>query len=351
MKNRSQKSGLAPGALIYIGEAREHRPKIRCIQYKDSEIIESEYESWNAHILEVPKDTALWIDIDGIHDTALIEQVGASAGIHPLILEDLLNTAKRPKMDEIENSLFVLLKSCRPGSNGKGVITEQISLVLKPGLVITFQEKNSIDAFAGLRERLRNGKGKLRKLGVDYLVYALLDSTVDSYFNALETLGERIEQLEHEALTKPNEKTLAEIYKAKRVIMALRRAIWPLREILTKLSREDSECFTENTQLFLRDVYDHVIELVDILENYREMSATMMEIYLSGISNRMNNVMMLLAMVSTVFMPLSFIAGVYGMNFSDMPELSWKYGYPMALGVMASIAGCMLFIFRRRGWL
>jgi magnesium transporter len=349
--HRSHKSGLAPGSLVYIGEPRSSAPRIRRTIFSSDTYEETEYDSWNPAILDAPSGSVVWLDIDGIHDVPFIEQLGASCNLHPLMLEDLLNTTKRPKLEEFDETLFVLLKACHPGPSGKRIITEQVSLVLTPTLAITFQEKNAVDIFKPIRDRIRNGKGRIRKSTVDYLAYSLLDAIVDSYFSGLELIGERVEKLEQEALTKPTERTLAEIYKSKRVIMQLRRALWPLREMISQLVREESAHFTASTQVFLRDIYDHVVELVDILEGYREMSAALMEIYLSGLSNRMNNVMMLLAMVSTVFMPLSFIAGLYGMNFQHMPELSWKYGYPLVLSAMLAVAIFMLTLFKRRGWL
>ncbi|MBX7144655.1 MAG: magnesium/cobalt transporter CorA [Oligoflexia bacterium] len=349
--SRSQKAGLPPGTLVYVGEPRSSAPTVRVTRFNEQTLQVEDVTDLTSESIG-PKDGSItWVDVDGIHSVELVEKIGQVFGLHPLLMEDLLNTSKRPKCEHYDEHLFILLKSAHPAAHKRKIVTEQVSIILARDVVISFQEENSYDIFAPVRERLRAGKGRLRKFGADYLAYALLDSIVDSYFGGLELVGETLGRLEHEAISHPNEKTLREMYRIKRLTMNLRRAVWPLREMMSGLLRDESRFLSPQTLIFIRDVYDHVVELIDILEADRDMAAGLMEIYLSGLSNRMNSVMMMLAMVSTIFMPLSFIAGVYGMNFKYMPELEAQLGYPLVLLTMFGVAMGMLFVFRRKGWL
>jgi magnesium transporter len=291
-----------------------------------------------------------WVHVDGVHRVETLEKVGSCFQLHPLVLEDILNTDQRPKMEDYGQDLFIVLKMLNYDEKTGQIAAEQISLVLRSHSVISFQEGGG-GVFASLQERIRNGKGRLRKMGADYLAYALLDFIVDHYFLILERLGERIELLEEKLLTDPTTPTLQKIQNLKREMIFLRRWVWPLREVVSGLERGESAWVREATRVYLRDVYDHTIQVMDTVEIFREMLSGMMDIYLSSLNNRMNAVMKVLTIIATIFMPLTFLAGVYGMNFKHMPELEWHWGYPAAWLVMVLIAILMLFIFRRKKWL
>jgi magnesium transporter len=303
------------------------------------------------HCFELKKaDQINWINVDGVHDPHAIELLGKQFNIHPLVLEDILNTDKRPKVEDYGEYLFIIMKMVYPDNSRRGIILEQVSLIVGDGLVLTFQEQGD-DVFHDLRERLRTGKGKIRKLGSDYLMYAILDAIIDSYFLVLEEFGEELERLESQVLTATHANIVKQIQSLKRTALTLRRASWPQRELLSTLERSENPVCSDGTRLYLRDVYDHAVEIIDIIENYRETVATQMELHLSTISNRLNSVMVFLAIVSTIFMPLTFIAGVYGMNFEHMPELKHPLGYPATVTGMLLIAVGMLFWFRKKGWM
>ncbi len=278
-----------------------------------------------------------------------MEKLGDCFRLHPLVLEDILNTDQRPKIEDYGEDLFIVLKILSYDEQTEEIAAEQVSLVLRPEVVLSFQEKVG-DAFAGVKERLRNGKGRLRKMGADSLVYALLDLVVDHYFAVLERLGERIESLEANLLADPSTSTLQKIQNLKREMLFLRKWVWPMREVLSSLERGDFSVIQESTRIYLRDVYDHTIQVMDTIEIFRDMLSGMVDIYLSSLNNRMNAVMKVLTIIATIFMPLTFLAGVYGMNFKYMPELEWRWGYPFALLFMALIAGVMLVIFWRKKW-
>ena len=279
-----------------------------------------------------------------------IEKIGQHYDLHPLVLEDILHTGQRPKFEDIEQYLFVVLMMLRFDKENKSVISEQVSLVLGKNFVISFQE-NVGDVFEQIRDRIRNSKGRIRKMGSDYLMYALLDAIVDGYFAILENMGETIETLEEELVDDPSKNTLQQIHHLKREMIFLRKSVWPLRELISSLERSESKLIQQSTEAYLRDVYDHTIQVIDTVESFRDMVASMLDLYLSSLSMRMNEVMKVLTIIATIFIPLTFIAGVYGMNFHNMPELSWKYGYPVTLLVMAIISIGMLYYFKRKNWL
>jgi len=280
----------------------------------------------------------------------VIEKLGTAFDLHPLLLEDILSTAQRPKFEDYEKSIFLVLKMLRFGDDHQVVETEQVSLIVGPNFVLSFQERVG-DVFDSVRDRLRSGKGRIRKLGADYLAYSLLDAIVDSYFLVLEKLGERIEDLEEELVSDPSQKTLRHIHTLKREMITLRRSIWPLRELVGGLQRSESPLVAESTRVYLRDVYDHTVQIIDTIESFRDMVSGMLDIYLSSVSNRMNAVMKVLTIIATLFIPLTFIAGVYGMNFEHMPELKWRYSYAVVWAVMIGVASIMLAYFRRKKWL
>ena len=296
------------------------------------------------------RPTIIWINIDGIHEIETLEKLGDCFGLHPLTLEDILNTDQRPKIEDYGEYIFIVLKMLYPDDETGEILAEQVSLVLGKNFVISFQEREG-DIFNSVRERIRNGKGRIRKMGADYLVYSLLDSIVDNYFIILEKLGERIELLEEKLITKPVPETINLIHKLKREMIFLRRSVWPLREVIGSIERGESSLIKGSTNIYLRDVYDHTIQVIDTIETFRDILSGMLDIYLSSVSNRLNAVMKVLTIIATIFMPLTFIAGIYGMNFKYMPELDWRFGYPVILLAMVSIGVLMLVSFRKKKWL
>lgn len=356
-RKRSRKAGLAPGTLIHIGEGETRKTGIRMMVYNEEQVSEAQVEAPGASIVPSDEDTVTWVSIDGIHDLGVIEEAGRCFGLHPLTLEDIVNTEQRPKMEDYEDYLFIVMKMLRYDAEDPPRMredhelkTEQISLIVKKGVLISFQE-SEVPLFVPIRERIRKGQGRLRKSGSDYLAYALLDAVVDQYFGVLEKIGERLELLQDELVEKPSRDTLIEIHRLKREMILLRRSVWPLRELVTGLTRGESRIVQEATLIYLRDVYDHAVQVMDTVEMFREMASEMLDIYLSSMSNRMNEVMKVLTVIATIFIPLTFIAGVYGMNFKYMPELEWHWGYPAVMGFMAVLAFSMLFVFRYRKWL
>ena len=279
------------------------------------------------------------------------KQLGERFGLHPLVVEDILNTDQRPKLEDYGEYLFVVLKSLYHSKiESDEPEIEQISLVLGPNYVLSFQERAG-DEFEPVRERIRSDKGRVRKMGADYLAYSLIDLIVDTYFIVLEKLGERMEILEEELVLNPTTETLQAIHQLKREMVFLRKSTWPLREVIGALERGESPLIQDSTSIYLRDVYDHTIQVIDAVETYRDILSGMLDIYLSSISNRMNEVMKVLTIIATVFIPLTFIAGVYGMNFQHMPELAWPWAYPLVWAVMITIAAVMVVYFQRKRWL
>jgi len=345
-----KRAGAAPGTLIHVGERKSEQSRIRIIDYDEGNLEERELKDPQACRPHKDKTGVSWINVDGIHEIGVIETVGRCFNLHPLILEDILNTEHRPKVEMVEDYLFIVLKMLHLDEATGCVVTEQVSLVLGQGYVLSFQEREG-DVFDPVRERLRSGKGRIRKQGADYLAYALLDAVVDSYFAILEKLGEKLEFLEEELIQNPHPETLEEIHGYKREMILLRKSIWPLREVISSLYRGESPLIEEGTTVFLRDVYDHTIQVIDTVETFRDLVSGLLDLYLSSISNRMNEVMKVLTIMATMFIPLTFIAGIYGMNFEVMPELHWKYGYAAVWGLMAFIGGGMVFYFRRKKWL
>lgn len=351
IRKRSQKAGLPPGSLVHIGRERAEEAKITVIHYDASQFVEQRVDSAAACVPVRDKPAVTWINIDGIHQAEIIEKTGSCHNLHPLVLEDIQNTEQRPKIESYADYLYIVLKMLYFNEMADTVSTEQVSLVIGRNYVISFQEGIEGDVFGHLRERLRNEKSRVRRLGADYLAYSLIDAIVDSYFSILEKLGEKIELLEDRLVTNPTTSTLHEIHYLKREMIYLRKAVWPLREVISILSRTESDIVQESTRIYLRDIYDHTIQVIDTVESYRDMVSGMLDIYLSSVSNRLNAVMKVLTIIATIFMPLTFIAGVYGMNFRHMPELEWQYGYFLIWGIMIAITVSMLVFFRRKKWL
>ena len=350
-KKRSKKTWMPPGTLVHIGEKTAEITGVTVIDYSETELREETLHKIEECFLLKDRPTVTWINIEGINDVSLIEKLGACYGIHPLTLEDILNTDQRPKADDMENYIFIVLKMLHYNDQGTDIVSEQVSLILGNNFIFTFQEGIKGDVFEPLRQRIRGSKGKIRKMGADYLAYAMLDGIVDNYFAVLEQLGEQIELLEEEVVTEPNPETLKKIHYFKREMLYIRRCVWPLREVMASIAKRESDLIKESTEIFLRDVYDHVVQIIDTIETFREMLSSMLDIYLSSISNRMNQVMKVLTIIATIFIPLTFLAGLYGMNFKYMPELEWHWGYPGVLAIMLSATCFMLYFFRKRKWL
>lgn len=348
---RSKKSGLPPGSLIHIGQTKSDAVKITVIDYDEHGYQEKEMTSVDECFIFRQSPTVTWINIDGLHQVEILRKFGECYGFHPLVLEDVLNTDQRPKVDDYTDYLYIVLKMLYPGKDGLSIVTEQVSLIAGENFVISFQEGIEGDVLGQARERIRNEKSRIRKMGPDYLVYSLIDAIVDSYFSILEKLGETIEVTEERLVTDPEAQTLKSIHDLKRELIFLRKAVWPLREVISKLERIESPLIKAPTKVYLRDVYDHSIQVIDTVETFREMVSGMIDIYLSSVSNRMNSVMKVLTIIATIFMPLTFLAGVYGMNFKHMPELEWPWAYPALWIVMIVISFAMLFFFRRKRWL
>jgi magnesium transporter len=345
----SSKAGLPPGTLIHVGEAKAESSVITVIDYDENNFLEEENVSVEEAATRATGPSVTWINVDGLADTRLIEALGNRFSLHPLTQEDILNTTQRPKLEEFDEYLFVVIKMLFINGNEE-ICAEQVSLILGDHVVISFQEQQG-DVFESIRNRLRTGKGRIRKFGPAYLMYSMLDAIVDGYFSVFEKMGEWIEELEDELVTDPDPETLETIYSLKRDLIYLRRSIWPLREVVAAMGRGETTLIPEATLIYIRDVYDHVIQVADTLETYRDMVSGMLDIYLSSISNRMNEVMKVLTIIATIFIPLTFVVGLYGMNFHNMPELSWDYGYPLVLIIMMIIAVSEILYFRRRRWI
>jgi len=349
-KKRSKKAGLPPGTLVHIGEKLTEKTRIAVVEYDGKDFLEKDLGTLETSYL-FPKEPAVtWVNVVGIHQVEVLEKLGNRFGVHPLALEDILNTEQRPKIEDYGDDLFIVVKLLSSNEERDEIEAEQISLILRPNAILSFQEKEG-DDFSTVKERLRAGKGRLRKMGADYLAYTLLDIVVDQYFVVLEKLGERIEVLEERLLADPGTATLQKIQNLKKEMLLLRKWIWPLREVISSLERGEFPGIQESTRIYLRDVYDHTIQVMDAIEIYRDMLSGMLDIYLSSLNNRMNAVMKVLTIIATIFMPLTFLAGVYGMNFKHMPELDWPWGYPIILIFMAVVAILMLTLFRLKKWL
>jgi magnesium transporter len=346
--------GTAPGTLR-AAEKRIDQVRVTVIDYGPDHLEEKTITRVEEVFRYRDSPSVTWINVEGLHDVALIESIGRHFGFHSLALEDVLNCGQRPKLEDYGNHHFLIMKSLLPGDAHGPLDTEQISFFLSGNYVITFQEVPG-DSFEAVRERIRRGKGLMRSSGADYLVYALIDALIDEFFPILERFGEKIEALEADLLINPSRNTIQEVHRVKRELLLLRRTAWPERDVISAMQREESDVIHRETQVFLRDCYDHTIQIIDMIETYRDLAAGMLDIYLSSVSNRMNEIMKVLTIISTIFIPLNFIAGVYGMNFHtdhpmNMPELDWPWGYPYALGMMATVAVLLVIYFQRKGWL
>ncbi|MHC4788555.1 MAG: magnesium/cobalt transporter CorA [Planctomycetota bacterium] len=350
VKKRSTKAGLPPGTPVHVGERKAEKMRITVIDYDESDCRERVIATVEECFPYKDVPTVTWINVDGVHDVEAIGRLGEHFGLHPLLVEDIASTGQRPKMEDYDDHLYVVLKMLTFDEGAGQTVAEQVSLVLAENVVISFQEREG-DVFDAVRERIRSARGRIRKMGADYLVYSLMDAVVDNYFVICEKLGEGIEPLQQELIEDPSPQTLGRIHSLKGEILFLRKVLWPLREVISGIERSEVELFSETTRPYLRDVYDHTIQVIDTIETYRDMIGGMVDIYLSSVSNRMNEVMKVLTIIATIFIPMTFVAGVYGMNFRHMPELGWRWGYPAVLAVMVAVAAGMLVYFRKHDWI
>lgn len=356
LKKRTQPHGAMPGAVVFVGDRRQEHVGIKLIDYDATELTEKTLNSVDEVVPFKETPTISWIDITGLHDSSVVEKIGAQFGLHPLILEDIANTGQRPKFEEGEGILFFVVKMLYLGKEDGELEAEQVSILAGPNFVISFQERDG-DVFEPIRERIRKTVPRQRFLGSDYLAYALIDAIVDNYFTALEFIGDKIELLQDEVLENPTPEYLEVIHGLKRVLIDMRKRVWPLREVIGGLDRSESELIHSYTKPYLRDLYEHVIQVIDTVETARDMVSGLLDIYLSSVSNRMNEVMKVLTIIATIFIPLGFLAGVFGMNFNsetspfNMPELNFRFGYPLFWALVLLIGGGLFVYFKRKRWL
>jgi len=352
-KKVSIKKGLSAGSLVFVGDTKMEPPRVSIIEYNADEIRTqtiTQTVGWQPVVPAASSAGVTWINIDGLQDIALIERLGARFGIDRLTLEDLLNTTQRPKLDEFKNYVFLIVNVLGYQKDGITLDIEQISFVLGSNFVLSFQEIEG-DTFDSVRQRLQKSSGLLRNRSADFLLYSLLDTIVDNYFEIMEKLSEKIEILEEKMLYGGHYGGINEIYALKKELTRVRKSIYPLREVIAALDRNDSRILAADTKWFIRDIYDHTLQVIDHIETFRDTASALIELHMSNVSNKMNEVMKLLTVISTIFIPLTFIAGVYGMNFENMPELKWHYGYFEVWGVMIVIAIGMIYYFKRKEWM
>jgi magnesium transporter len=351
-KSRHRIPGTAPATLAPLKPGEGKPPEIRLIEF-DSHAFR---ETTVRRVEDLPPRDAddgkiRWIELNGLGDIAALQALGERYGLHPLALEDTLNAGQRAKVDAYEDQLYIVVQMLYRDPDEGRLCGEQLSMFLLPKLLITVQEDPACDVFEPVRQRIRTGRGWIRKSGPDYLAYALLDATIDHGFPILESIGEALEEIEDELLERPSRAAVGRLHDYRRMLVHLRRAVWPERDLVNQLLSDESGLVKKQTKVFLRDACDHAVRIIDIVESYRELAASLIELYLSSVSQRTNDIMRMLTVISLVFMPLTFIAGVYGMNFKHMPELEPPWGYYACLGLMAFIASAQLWFFKRKGWL
>jgi magnesium transporter len=350
VKKTSKKAGLPPGALFHIGERRQAITRVTVMDYDGDRLDETTPGDVEAVFPLRDAPATSWINVDGVHDMTVIEKLGQHFLIHPLTLEDTVNTAQRPKLEEFDDYLYMALKMLTWDDEAGRLRAEQVSLVLGHHFLISFQEAEG-DVFAPVRTRIRQGRGRLRRSGGDYLAYALIDSVVDHYFVVLELLGEKIEALEEQLYANDGDDPLAAIFRLKQEMIYLRKQIGPLREPLSQLHKSENPLIQEKHRVFFADVYDHLLQALEVVESLRDVLSGLQDLYISMTGQRMNEIMKVLTIIATIFIPITFVAGIYGMNFEVMPELKWRWGYFAVWGVFAAIGSAMLVYFKRRRWL
>lgn len=347
-KRKAHDIGIPPGTLVYTGDSKTERIKISLIEYNESEFIEEEFYDLSECISHVKPHLVKWINVEGIHKTEVIEKIGKLYDIHPLTLEDIVHVDQRPKFEDYDNYVVAIMKMINYDTK---VHAEQLSIVLFDNMVISFQEPQGGDAFEIIRNRLRQAKGRIRKCGADYLAYALMDAVIDCYFHAIEKIGDSVEKIEEEIITHSSKSSLIQLYELKREMIYLRKQVWPMRDMISNMVRSETKLINPSTDIYLRDLQDHVTRVIDTVETYRDLLSGIMDIYLSTNANKMNEVMKVLTIMSSIFIPVTFIAGVYGMNFENMPELKSPYGYAITWGVMLAVMIGLIVYFRRKKWM
>ena len=346
----SRKAGMSPGSLVHVGDVFHEDARITVIDYSKESFQEHVVQSIDEIIPYKEKGTVTWVNVEGLRNTAHIESVGQMFNIHPLVLEDILNTHQRPKIEEYDDYLYIVLKMISLGENGFSANYEQVSILLLENFVLTFKEKKD-DVFFPIIDRIKNSRGRLRSLGSDYLAYRILDTIVDMNFFLLDSLDEIVDAVEDELLTNSTTKTLVTIQRTKRELINIRRSILPLRELLASILRSETDLINEKTYLYFRDIYDHVIHITEAIESYRDILSGLMDIYISSVSNKLNEVMKVLTIFASIFIPLTFLTGIYGMNFDYMPELGWKWSYPLLWLMFIVITLVLLAYFKKKKWL
>jgi magnesium transporter len=349
LKTFSQKAGLAPGSLVHVGETPLGEVKIKGFRYTETDFEEFAVTDNDALLRLQAKEGILWLQVDGVHEPERISALGDIFSLHALTQEDILNTGQRPKMEEFDNYLFLVGKILSFDEGAIVVQEKHFCLVLMHNLILSFNEAGA-NIFASVETRLQKSNGKIRKKNADYLAYALFDAMVDNYFLVLEKIGTQIEDLEEEILTEPCRESLEWLHFLKRELTVLRKSVWPLRDVINSLVRSDSDLILEDTLKYFMDIYDHTMQVIETLEAFRDVTASLFDMYLSAISNRMNEVMKVLTVIATIFIPLTFIVGIYGMNFHYMPELSWKWGYFVILAIMTLLGVSMALYFKKKDW-
>ena len=348
--------GSSPATLVSLGKKPDAPVVIQLFQYDETTIFEGCFDTFEELMSRYDPSKVNWINIDGLTDSGLLRKLADRFKIHPLALEDVLNTTQRPKVEQYEDQFFIVSEMIYKEDGAHSVAVEQLSLFLGEGYVITIQEESQHDVFTAVRNRLHSGRGKARAMKADYLAYALLDATVDQFFPVLEELGDSIEDLEDQLIDRPSRDTVRKLHGIKRLLLQLRRAAWPQREIFSTLIRDESTLIHDETKIYLRDCYDHTTQIIDIMESFRDLTAGLMDFYISSLGFKTNEIMRVLTVISSIFIPLTFIAGIYGMNFDtksrfNMPELEWPFGYLYCLALMATVAGGMVLFFKRKKWL
>jgi magnesium transporter len=349
LRQHSKKAGLPPGSLVTLGNGKEAKETVSLIDFTETQVTEKHNISPAECKDHIAASTITWIQVTGVSDPKIIETLGSEFKLHPLILEDIISCGQRSKIDSYKEHLFIVMQLLSYGESNK-LQEVQVSIVLAKNLVISFAEKQD-DIFHAIKERIHKSNSRIRKMGADYLVYAILDVIVDNYFVILEKIDDQLEQLEEELIREPGPQALLKIQQAKRNITLLRKSVWPTREVINQFQHIESPLVTQSIRIYLKDVYDHAIQAIDTIEGFRDIASGMLEIYISHINLRMNEVMKMLTVVATLFVPLTFIASIYGMNFDYMPELHHEWGYPIVLCVMLVIALFMLLHFRRKKWI
>lgn len=350
LRKRSRKAGKPPGTLVYTGEKKTEVPRIMVINYDATDIQEKTSTKFDKELFVRKESGVLWVHVEGLHDVELIKKIAEHFHLHPLTMEDILNIEQRSKVEEFNSYLFITLKTLSWSEQQHKFMDEEVSIVIGEGFVLSFQESES-KLFTLVKERLRSGQGKrMREHGADYLAYRLLDTIVDQYFVVLEKIGDQIQDVEEMIIAAPEPQHTQILYRLKREILILRKTIWPVREAISHLLQVDSDLVTSFTLVYLRDVYDHVVQAIDTVESFRDMIAGLLDVYMSITTNQMSEIMKVLTVISTIFLPIGFITGIYGMNFTNMPELQWRYSYPTVLAIMAIITIAMLVYFKKKKW-